>query len=89
MACAVCALRTIQPGSSGSVDFCLAWDMPVIQFGHGIRKYYRRYTKFFGYGGKSAPLLVHYALTNYADWERKIEAWQQPILNDRWFTGFA
>ncbi len=41
VACAVCASRCIPPGGSGSVDFCLAWDMPVIQFGHGVRKYYR------------------------------------------------
>ena len=41
LACAVCASRIIPAGGSGQVEFCLAWDMPVIQFAHGVRKYYR------------------------------------------------
>lgn len=43
----------------------------------------RRYTRFFGAEGDSGPTLCHYALTHYKDWERSIEAWQRPILQDR------
>ena len=43
----------------------------------------RRYTRFFGTKGDAAPSLCHRALTRYRDWERKIEAWQRPILQDR------
>lgn len=43
----------------------------------------RRYTRFFGSGGDAAPALSHHALTHYEEWERKIEAWQKPILENR------
>ena len=44
---------------------------------------FRRYTKFFGDKRNAAPSLCCYATLNYSDWERKIEEWQNPILNDR------
>lgn len=43
----------------------------------------RRYTRFFGSNGDACPRLSHYALTHYKQWEEKIEAWQQPILENR------
>lgn len=43
----------------------------------------RRYTRFFGSKGDAAPALSHYALTHYEEWERKIDAWQNPILENR------
>lgn len=43
----------------------------------------RRYTRFFGSEGDAAPALSHYALTHYEEWERKIEAWQNPVLENR------
>lgn len=43
----------------------------------------RRYTRYFGSKGDSSPSLSHYALTHYSQWEKSIEEWQRPILQDR------
>lgn len=43
---------------------------------------FRRYTRYFGTNGDAAPSLSHYALTHYKDWEKSIEEWQRPILED-------
>lgn len=43
----------------------------------------RRYTRYFGAKGDASPSLSHYALTHYTQWERSIEEWQRPILQDR------
>uniref|UniRef100_A0A8C7XR32 Non-lysosomal glucosylceramidase n=1 Tax=Oryzias sinensis TaxID=183150 RepID=A0A8C7XR32_9TELE len=64
------------------VEFCLAWDMPLITFGSRERKHVRRYTRYFGSKGEASPSLSHYALTHYKEWERRIEEWQSPILQD-------
>jgi len=44
----------------------------------------RRYTRFFGVKGDAGPALAHHALTHYRRWERSIEEWQRPILQDRY-----
>lgn len=43
----------------------------------------RRYTRYFGTGGDASPVLSHYALMHYRLWEKSIEEWQRPILQDR------
>lgn len=43
----------------------------------------RRYTRYFGTKGDASPSLSHYALTHYRQWEKSIEEWQKPILQDR------
>uniref|UniRef100_A0A8C7PN51 Non-lysosomal glucosylceramidase n=1 Tax=Oncorhynchus mykiss TaxID=8022 RepID=A0A8C7PN51_ONCMY len=43
---------------------------------------YVRYTRFFGTKADAAPSLSHHALTHYRLWERSIEEWQRPILQD-------
>ncbi|XP_062239841.1 non-lysosomal glucosylceramidase [Platichthys flesus] len=65
-----------------TLELCLAWDMPNITFGSREREHMRRYTRFFGTKGDASPSLSHYALTHYKQWERSIEAWQTPILQD-------
>lgn len=47
---------------------------------------FRRYARYFGTKGDASPSLSHYALTHYREWERSIEEWQRPILQDRWAT---
>uniref|UniRef100_A0A673Z4N0 Non-lysosomal glucosylceramidase n=2 Tax=Salmo trutta TaxID=8032 RepID=A0A673Z4N0_SALTR len=64
------------------LEFSLAWDMPNITFGSREREHVRRYTRFFGTKADAAPSLSHYALTHYRLWERSIEEWQRPILQD-------
>jgi non-lysosomal glucosylceramidase len=78
---AVCAQVSIPPGESREIVFGLVWDMPVARFpgGTGWR---RRYTKFYGDRGDAAPALLKDALTKYPDWEKAIDAWQIPILED-------
>lgn len=43
----------------------------------------RRYTRYYGSKGDACPLLSHHALTQYGGWEKSIEEWQRPILQDR------
>lgn len=43
----------------------------------------RRYARYYGTKGDAGPALSHYALTHYKDWEKDIEEWQRPILEDR------
>ncbi|XP_064787505.1 non-lysosomal glucosylceramidase isoform X2 [Oncorhynchus masou masou] len=64
------------------LEFSLAWDMPKITFGSREREHVRRYTRFFGTKADAAPSLSHHALTHYRLWERSIEEWQRPILQD-------
>ncbi|TKS92974.1 Non-lysosomal glucosylceramidase [Collichthys lucidus] len=72
-----------------TLEFCLSWDMPIITFGSREREHIRRYTRYFGTKGDASPSLSHYALTHYREWERRIEEWQRPILQDSctlWWT---
>jgi non-lysosomal glucosylceramidase len=41
------------------------------------------YSRWFGKDGDAAPKIATYALQNYKSWEKDIEAWQSPILDDR------
>lgn len=42
----------------------------------------RYYTKFFDNNGRAGPKMMHYSMKNYKNWEKEIESWQNPILND-------
>uniref|UniRef100_W5MSZ8 Non-lysosomal glucosylceramidase n=1 Tax=Lepisosteus oculatus TaxID=7918 RepID=W5MSZ8_LEPOC len=83
VAAALAARCTVAAMGQNSLEFSLAWDMPKVTFGAGEREHLRRYTRFFGGSGDAAPALSLYALTRYRDWERRIEDWQRPILQDR------
>ncbi|MBN1120542.1 MAG: hypothetical protein JXJ17_05650 [Anaerolineae bacterium] len=78
---AVCATVTVPAGGKCEVAFALGWDMPIARFGEG-RGWYRRYTRFYGKNGESAPRIVCEALDQYSDWETQIGAWQESILDD-------
>ncbi|KAG9463462.1 hypothetical protein GDO78_021685, partial [Eleutherodactylus coqui] len=81
-AAAVAAGCTVGPGGRGTLEFCLCWDMPRIRFGSGEKEYCRRYTRFFGSERAAAPVLCQYSLSHYEEWEQKIAAWQDTILQD-------
>ncbi|XP_056662052.1 non-lysosomal glucosylceramidase [Monodelphis domestica] len=80
---AVCAGTHLPRRGRCQLEFALAWDMPKILFGARGQAHYRRYTRFFGQEGNAAPALCHYALSQYRSWEERIEAWQNPVLEDR------
>ena len=72
---------TLAAGEARDIPFVLAWDMPVMEFGKGV-KWYKRYTKFFGRSGRNGWAIAREALEKQADWERQIDEWQRPILAD-------
>lgn len=59
----------------------LAYDEAVMTFFFFCA--FRRYTRYYGSKGDASPLLSHHALTQYGAWEKSIEEWQRPILQDR------
>lgn len=79
---AVCAQLALKPQAYHELEFVLAWDMPKIQFPRKLQTHTRYYTKYFDDSGESGPRICEYALKHYASWERLIDAWQRPILND-------
>lgn len=78
---AVAARIKLKAGKSTEIAFSLSWDMPRIHFGFG-RAHLRRYSVFYGAKGTSAPKMARDALMHYPEWEKKIEAWQKPILTN-------
>ncbi len=82
------ALRfTLAPGETQQIPFALSWDLPVTEFAEG-KQAYRRYTDFFDREGRNAWAIAKTALANFTDWQAKIQAWQQPILDQNlpdWF----
>uniref|UniRef100_A0A6Q2ZL37 Non-lysosomal glucosylceramidase n=1 Tax=Esox lucius TaxID=8010 RepID=A0A6Q2ZL37_ESOLU len=82
VAAALAAGCSVPAEGHSALEFSMAWDMPTVTFGSRERKHVRRYTRFFGAKADAAPTLSHYALTHYRQWERRIEEWQAPILQD-------
>ena len=72
--------NTIAPKSKVYVQFSVAWDLPIIRFGSS-RGYTRRYTRFFNGDNISQQIAIN-GLINWKDWNKKIDEWQYPILND-------
>lgn len=88
---AAIALRfTLQPGEKKVVPMVIAWDLPVVEFGSG-RKWYRRYTDYYGTSGLNAWAIAKEALKNASAWSAAIDAWQAPFVNDEskplWYRG--
>lgn len=72
----------MQPGTTSQLEFALVWDMPKVHFQKRGKEYHRYYTKYFGKSGDAGPQISDYALNNYGKWERLIDEWQRPILED-------
>lgn len=84
---ALCARVHVKAGEAKEVVFALAWDMPLMHFGSGTG-WYRRYTKFLGRDGSATAKLIKAGLTDYLDWEKAIDKWQKPILEDKKLPGW-
>lgn len=80
---AAVAAKTCVPGSGvKNLEFSFIWDMPKVRF-HGRRRtHLRYYTKYFQTDKKLSYIICHYALRNYPRWEKEIDNWQQPILDN-------
>jgi len=81
LAGAIAVRFTLEPGQKRVIPMVIAWDLPIVQFGAG-RKWYRRYTDFYGVSGLSSWAIARDALQNAATWSDAIDAWQAPYVND-------
>jgi non-lysosomal glucosylceramidase len=90
LAGAIAVRFTLRPGEKRIVPLVIAWDTPVAQFGSG-RKWYRRYTDFYGTSGTNASSIARDGLMNSAAWSDAIDRWQAPTVNDEtkplWYRG--
>jgi non-lysosomal glucosylceramidase len=90
LAAAIAVRFTLQPGEKRVIPMTIAWDMPVNQFGSG-RKWYRKYTDFYGTSGQNAWKIAKDGLANAPKWSDQIDAWQAPYVNDEskplWYRG--
>ena len=89
-AAAIAVRFTLKPGENRVIPMTIAWDMPVTQFGSG-RKWYRKYTDFYGTSGQNAWKIAKDGLEGSAKWSNEIDAWQAPYANDEskplWYRG--
>ncbi len=87
---AIAVTFTVAPGAAKEIPMVLAWDFPIVQFGAG-RRWYRRYTKFFGARGNVAWKIAREGLENYREWSKNIDDWQRLIIADdskpAWYRG--
>jgi non-lysosomal glucosylceramidase len=87
---AIAVSFTVQPGMTKEVPIVLSWDFPIAQFGGG-RRWYRRYTEFFGTGGNSAWRIARTGLEHYEEYSKAINDWQRPFIEDTskpaWYRG--
>ena len=81
LAGAIAVRFTLQPGEKKIVPMVIAWDFPIVEFGHG-RKWHRRYTDFYGATGKNAWAIARDGLENAATWSSAIDRWQAPYVKD-------
>jgi non-lysosomal glucosylceramidase len=81
LAGAITVRFTLKPGERRTVPMVIAWDLPIVEFGSG-RKWYRRYTDFYGTTGTKAWDIARDGLLKSTEWSDAIDAWQAPYVND-------
>lgn len=90
LAGAIAIRFTLKPGEHKTIPMVIAWDFPVVQFGEG-RKWYRRYTDFYGTSGRNAWDIARDGLLHGAAWGKAISDWQAPYINNAseplWYRG--
>ncbi len=73
---AVCGTVTVPPGSTRTMTFSLAWDLPLVTFGSG-RTHRRRHTEWYGDAGRNAPAMAVEALRRADEWSATIDTWHE------------
>jgi non-lysosomal glucosylceramidase len=90
LAGAIAVRFTLQPGEKRVIPMVIAWDLPIVQFGSG-RRWYRRYTDFYGTSGSHSFQIARDGLVNASPWSDAIDAWQAAYVNDEtkplWYRG--
>lgn len=90
LAGALAVTVTLAPGEKRLIPMVLAWDLPVVEFGHG-RTWWRRYTDFFGTSGTNAWAIARTALQEGPSWSAAIDRWQARYIADEakplWYRG--
>jgi non-lysosomal glucosylceramidase len=90
LAGAIAVRFTLDPGEKKTIPMVIAWDLPIYEFGSG-RKWYRRYTDFYGTSGKNAWAIARDALKNANAWSTSLDGWQAKFVNDEaeplWYRG--
>ena len=87
LAGAIAVKVTLKPHERVEFPIVIAWDFPYYEFEKGV-KYRKKFTDYFGAGGDKAFALASEALDKCRDWERAIDAWQKPFLEDRRLPGW-
>lgn len=78
---AVAGTVSLAPGERSRIQFAIAWDLPLVEFGAG-RRWRKRYTRSWGAEGRRSVDLAAHALTSADRWRSAIEAWQAPVIDD-------
>jgi non-lysosomal glucosylceramidase len=90
LAGAIAVRFTLKPGETRVVPMVIAWDLPIMEFGEG-RRWYRRYTDFYGTTGTNAWSIARDGLLNSSAWSDAIDSWQAPYVSDEskplWYRG--
>ncbi|HEX2713028.1 MAG TPA: GH116 family glycosyl-hydrolase, partial [Candidatus Acidoferrales bacterium] len=75
LAGAIAVRFTLAPGEKKTIPMVLAWDLPIVRYGQG-RRWWRRYTDFFGTSGTNAWAIARTGLLQGGEWSAEIDRWQ-------------
>ena len=80
---AITAGISLDPGEEKVVPLVISWDFPVVKFGDPYAsgtEWWRKYTEYFGRDSDQSFNIAKEALANYAEWEKKIDEWMEPVI---------
>ncbi len=83
---AIAVKVALNPGESKTVPLVLSWDFPVVKFGDPRvtgTEWWRKYTEYFGRDSAQSFNIAKEALANYPEWERKVDAWMNPVIKNK------
>jgi len=83
-AAALAVKVSLRPGETKLVPIVISWDFPVVKFGDPYvsgTEWWKKYTEYFGKDSARSFDIAKEALDNYQVWEKKIDAWMDPVIN--------